>query len=942
MKKRNRKPNASRLRQPSYQQLENRNLLATSAAFFGGALDIQLDAANDVAVVDVNNSGNVTINGNDQIDVGGGTSTVAASSVAELVSAGNGSAGQELSLAGELNSLRDVELSSIDLISIAGQYNLDKIEVNGAGSVTQTANSTLGVSLTSTFNASGSVTLDSLTNDFDGAFSAVADNITVSDIDNILLGSISTLGNFDVKATRIAALLAPISVGGDLTFTAVDEVSLFETPLVATNVTIKATSDLSNVTLEGISARGDVYVSGGSIVGTGTWLVSGSTTLESIAGRTVEEKAVNMGGADILTNDYRIIGGTGDVVLGDSTVLGNGVINSLRFYVEQNSVNDDGLASSTGGLSSISVGGDLSINSSGSVDAVLSSISSENLTVISRTNDVTLGIATTVVGDLEVSSGGTIDAGSVTVTGSADINADEDITINLETEGNSEFDAGGDIFLNGLESNAAKLNAAGQIENLANAVVNIDGTLELVAKSASLGNKLNDSVVSARVLANVDEMMEIIQESDVRLLNISAGTLSVASKGTITNRADATIMVPGDAFFEGTNIVIGQTDNDTFNAGRLRFVSDSSVSIDEDSDTSFFGDSSAHLVDIESKGDITDAENASLNVAFSTLFEAENVTIGDTGIDTFNTRTLSFKSPGHVNISEDSRIFLTNQNSSDQLTLTTNVSILDAPTAEISIAGEAKLNTPYANVGDNTTDTFNAGSVSFGSSNTINLSENSDTVFSGGSDIRLAIVRSEGSISNAAGASLQAKSSSLFADNNIELGTKTGDNININRLRFVSPSDVTINQDDSVYIFGNNTANQLTLVADGPIGDSGTASFNIANHTMLKGTSIWIGEQTTDTFNTGSLTVDATGGVIIGENSSMLLAGISSAFGLTLSADGDLEDERDADTVVKNFVTLAATSVTLGDSIDDCFDLLSGAANLQVDATDSNVNLGCS
>ena len=345
--------------------------------------------------------------------------------------------------------------------------------------------------------------------------------------------------------------------------------------------------------------------------------------------------------------------------------------------------------------------------------------------------------------------------------------------------------------------------------------------------------------------------------------------------------------------------------------------------------------------DIQSDGDITDDDNSAIDVAFSTIFDAANVTIGDTATDTFNTRTLSFTSPGLVDVSEDSRIFLTNINDSDQLTLTSTVSILDSPTTQVNVAGEVSFHTPYMNIGDVAGDVFNAGSIAFNSSDTVNLTENSDTNFSGTSDVRLAIIGSEGIISNNADASFEAISSSLTASSDIVLGNQMGDHIDIDRLRFNSAADVMIEQDDSIYIYGNKTADTLQLFATGAIGDSGTALFNVANNTLLSGTSIWVGEQATDTFNSGSLTIQATGSVIIGEDSLMLLEGDSSAFRLTLSSDSVIEDDDNAETLVTSTATFSAGSVTIGDATTDCFLISQGANNLIVNAATSNVVVGC-
>jgi len=926
-----------------YQSLELRRVLATAVAFAGGVLNIDLGAANDVALVDVNASGNVTVNGSDQVNVGGSLTTVAASSVFNLGSLGTSDFGQRLTLVGSLPSLGDIQTNAVDLISFQGSYGVDNLDLLGVTAVVQGSASTLTVNSQTNIDAIGDVLLNSPTNDFGSTFTANGANIVVSDINTLSLGPIGALGTFQVDAGFIDSLFSSIDVDGDTVFNVVDGVSFLQTSIDTTNLTINSTGEFSEVTLDSIRAAGDVFVSAATIAATSAWLVGGDTTIESNAIRGFSHTdVVDLCAADILTANLTITASNGGVVVGNVTASGNTTIDSLRLHVEDCAGGGTGgLASSNAGVATFSVDGNTTFNTQGSIDALLSQLDSNNLTLSSVFNDVILGTATTVLGDLNLSSGNSVETGSVTVNGAAVVEAAQNILTSLDADGNAFLDAGNDIDLQGLASNAAILSAGGSVSNVVGAAIEIQNTLVIEANSASLGTQLNDLMTAARIQADVQDVLEIEQDSSVRLMDISASDLSVVSTGTITNRADATIDVPGDVELRGTNIVIGQTATDTFNAGRVNFDAFNIVRINENSDTELFGNNEARLLVFESDGDITDDPNSVVDIAFSTLFDANNVTVGDTATDTFNSRTLSFTSPGHVDVTQDSRIFLTNVNDADQLTLSSSVSILDSPTTQVDVAGEVTFESPYINVGDNGNDTFNAGSVAFGTSGTVNLTEDSDTVFSGSSNVRQAIVRSAGVLSNAANATVTAVSTSLITNDDITLGTQAGDHIDIDRIRFHSLADVTIEQDDSLFFFGNNTAQNLRLVADGAIGDSGTAAFSIADHTWLTGTSIWLGEQSTDTFNTGKLTFEATGNVNIGEDSAMLLSGVNSAFNLALTSAGVIADEAVAETIAQKSATFTANGVTIGETGTDCFDIVDGASNLFVNAPASNVVFGC-
>lgn len=926
-----------------YQSLEQRRLLATSAVFNAGSLIVDFSAANDVGVVDVDGSGNVTVNGSDQIDVGGSNTTVAANSVMSFISNGTSDVGQELTLEADFPALDDITTSDVDHIAIEGSYDIDSFYIVGATEVVQDLGSTLTVALDSVVEAIGDVSLASTTNDFAGLITPTGDNIFLYDINELSLGPVAASGNFEIEVGSVTALLAPIVVGGDTSITFEDEVTFLMSPIDTNNLTIFTTNDASNISLSSIFAGGNADITGGTITGIGTWNIAGNTTVTSIGLRSLQTDAVNLADADVTTTDFTVSGPNSDVVIGDSTVSGDSSIDGLRVQIEQsnNANSGGGAASSNQGGATFSVNGDTSITAQGSIEADNATVNSQDLTIESAFNDVILGTATTVTGDLSITAGGLVETGSVTVLGSADIDSVGDITTNLVADGNSRLETESNIYLEGLGSNSATLVADGDITNLPDAVIDIQNNLWITASSAVVGDMPNDSVTVTRMTANVDNDLTIEQESNARLLNVSATDLSVTSTGTITNRNDATIDVSGDAQFSGTNIIIGQTAADTFNAGRLNFNASNSVLVSEDSDTEIFGINAARSIDIKSSGDITDDDNAITDVAFATIFEGQNVTIGDTATDNFQSRTLTFTSPGHVDVAQDSRVFLINDSASDQLTLSSTVSILDSPTSQVDIAGEASFITPYMNIGEVVTDSFNAGSISLNQSDTVNITENSDTVFSGDSDVRLAIIRSDGSMSNAADASFEATSVWFTVDGDITLGTQTGDYFDLDRIRFNSPADVTFDQDDSLYFYGQNTADNLHLIADGAIGDSGTASFTVLSNTRFEGTAVWIGEQTTDTFNTGTLTILATGNVIIEENSLMLLEGSNTAFNLTLTADGVIADDDNAELTVQKFATFTADTVIIGDTATDCFEIIDGASQLLVNATTSNVVVSC-
>ncbi|MBX3301370.1 MAG: putative Ig domain-containing protein [Nitrospira sp.] len=150
------------------------------------------------------------------------------------------------------------------------------------------------------------------------------------------------------------------------------------------------------------------------------------------------------------------------------------------------------------------------------------------------------------------------------------------------------------------------------------------------------------------------------------------GDMSVADSAVFESVAD--IVVNGNlnvaenaAFFPGSDgsgsLLVGHTSSSVVNFGTLTFVAPNEVTIVEDSDTVFTGESTASSLVLTSAGSITDDADADIHVVNNASLRATGaIMLGDQVGNVINSGTLTFISTGGVNISEDSNSEFTGNN----------------------------------------------------------------------------------------------------------------------------------------------------------------------------------------------------------------------------------------------------------------------------------------
>jgi hypothetical protein len=284
---------------------------------------------------------------------------------------------------------------------------------------------------------------------------------------------------------------------------------------------------------------------------------------------------------------------------------------------------------------------------------------------------------------------------------------------------------------------------------------------------------------------------------------------------------------------------------------------------------------------------ITLADNAAdvLDVGGTASFTGGSIMIAPAGEVDFG--SLTFNSPGAVVINEDCCTELTGTSTAGTLALATSGALTDTGGASVAVAGNAS---------------FTADSIS--------LADSGGNVLSVGG---LATFTAPGGISVGAA------------------GT-----VNFGSLNFNSAGAVSISEDSSTALTGDNTAASLALNSSGAITEIGT-SLDVTGNASFSGTSINLGNNVGDTVNFGSLTFNSTGAVSISEDSSTLLSGASTAGSLTLASTGSVAQAAGATLVVNGAGSINAGSnpITLTNAGNDFVGTLTLKGTV-VNVTDTN------
>ncbi len=637
------------------------------------------------------NSITATKNGSDLIVRG-----IDSQGVVDLAFTGNFAQTASLALGTEsLNTTPVLATHALQLGSVSASGSLG---LNAIGHVTDTGIVNVGTT-TSVTSLSGSVTLDSVANEFTGAVSLSADNATIRDVTGTTLSTVSLTGNLVLTAGGEIAGTAIIDVDGTTALSASGQnISLtnaandFTGQVTVTNAKSIDLDDVGGLTFKG------------SATGTDADLSLTTTGALTLVDRVSSTRDMTLAGVGV-TLDPITVGGDLSINAGNG-VLAQGASDAMRVT----------------GTTTLSAGS-MALSAANRLDAAVALTTSTaggatGAVVLNHTADLNLA-ASSIAGDLTLTNAGNVtDSGALAVSGAATITLSPLHDLTLDTATNDFAgavtvtsarhvtleDANGLLF--GALTAAGNVDVdagTGSITQVADSAMTVTGTTAFEAdgqisagNTATVGGALLNDFIgavtltaggattirdkSALNLASTVTGGNLVVQAD-GLLNFAATTVS----GNVTATTSGAITDSGAFNVNGAvTLAAGAASDITLDHagfdvdGALTVTAAKNLTLDSDDTLQFGAVTIAGALDLTSSGAITQANGTALTIAGTTRFETgtADVTLNNvagTPVDPANTLTgaITITSAGNVALSNTASINLSGATSGD-LTLATD------------------------------------------------------------------------------------------------------------------------------------------------------------------------------------------------------------------------------------------------------------------------------
>ena len=706
------KPRRSRNRGQDYTTLEDRKMLAVTTGFTAstGVLTIGLNAANEVAEVDVVNN-NVLVNGS-QVANG-----IAATSVNQIVITGSTDANQDIAFVGDFSNagLTSISAVNVDDFAINGNLSLSgTLTVNASGNVSDADNTNLIVNGIGSFTAAN-VTLGGDTNEtrfLQTAFN-VSSAIDLQEDDNLVLANVNA-GTVRLESSGqiLDGFTTQININGLAELFANAGVRLGDNG-----------ADVFNAGTVSFQSSGQVSINEDSAINLVGDNTARSISLRSLAAITdADDSTLNVEFQSGFTGTSVLIGDTADDEFNSNSIY---FFTTGRFDLTEDS---DTLI-----IEEINSAQSLSLTSAGE-------ITDEANARVTVANLAEFDALSAVIGDLQTDF---FSAGSI------QFNTTNEFRL---TENNDTNILGVNRASNSI------ITSVGTLSNSSDADIVVTTNASFRGQNINIGNQQGDNAQFGSLTFTTPNTSIANPPAGFAAVNITeddstqfggnsvAGTAAIPGNVQITSTegiidgSNSSVNVTGNLSLttgNNGNITIGDSGvsgagvpfNATVNTGSLTINTDGTgnAQIFEDSNIVLSGDSQVNSLILNANGgqsSITDSATSNLNVNFNLNLTAGFVNLGsaidDSGADTdslnFNTLTFNTSPTGALNgntlISADSGFFLVGSSSAENLTLISTGSILDSSPANGTpastiIQNSASFTTPLdAIIGESGLDFF--------------------------------------------------------------------------------------------------------------------------------------------------------------------------------------------------------------------------------------------
>lgn len=398
----------------------------------------------------------------------------------------------------------------------------------------------------------------------------------------------------------------------------------------------------------------------------------------------------------------------------------------------------------------------------------------------------------------------------------------------------------------------------GDITDDANAQLNVVNNASFEAENVVLGDETTDQFNAGSINFFASGDVSINENSGIHIIETKnrSERLFLRSTSTITDANDSQISVERIVHLEGASVNIGDTENDSFNAGSVRFITSGQTRFSEDSDTNLIGTNEALSASIESAGAITnvyssdEGDGTEIVVTSTTSFTAATISLGNEVNDLMSFGSLHLSTPGTATVAEDNATHLTLDTVANQLNLTAAGAITNALTASINVNGLANLNGTSIALGQNSDDEFNAMSVTINSAGNVRITEDSGLNLEGISRAAAMTLVANGTLTDSLAADTQVTNLFNVSGTLINLGSEVTDVLVSALLRFNSTGNTNITSDGDVLVSGQSFAgDRLILTSAGDINDTTGAETRAQNRADLTGVNIILGVSDSSCFD---------------------------------------------------------------------------------------------
>lgn len=383
---------------------------------------------------------------------------------------------------------------------------------------------------------------------------------------------------------------------------------------------------------------------------------------------------------------------------------------------------------------------------------------------------------------------------------------------------------------------------ATSIINQPGAVIRVGDTMFVNTDHGLLGDNALDYLSTRKLNFKSTGKIRMSVDTDMTLVGASFSVnASLQSTGWIRDGISAQTNVSQQFTLKASEITVGDTGTDEFNAGQLTVATTGTASIKENSTTMFSGQSAAGSLHVQSVADVLDTITAEIVVTGDAKFSGSNIILGETPGDRFEVGRLNVNTSGRVIVFSNTALTAFGSNTAIDMTLHAMSGLLsDEAGTQTVVRNQSTLSGEAITWGKDST--FITNTLTLKSTGNVTVHEINDMLLVGNSTANSFRLSSAGEISNAANATLSANYRLDLVAASTNLGNQAGDSFKFRSLRFDTAGAMHLSADSDILIVLDNHAKSMNLQSSGNINDQPGSSILIQQSAVLSGVDVVLGD----------------------------------------------------------------------------------------------------